>query len=179
MSECSRRSWRASTLAAALSLLAAAAMAEKPPTRAPVVQSVLDCRKLQDTTQRLACYDKAVDSMAQAEDKGDLVTVDREQRRVIRRQAFGLTLPSLSLFDRGEKPEEINRITATVKSASQDPYKRWIIVLDDGAVWRQIEDGDVDRPPHHGSAVAIRRAALGSFFMNIDGQIAIRVRRDN
>src|SRR5713101_2264957 len=56
------------------------ALAAEPPTRAPVVQTVLDCRKLEDGVQRLACYDKAVDTMAQAEAKGDLVTVDREQR---------------------------------------------------------------------------------------------------
>jgi hypothetical protein len=165
--------------ACALTAFGLPAMAAAAPAPAPIVQEVIDCRKVQDTAARLTCYDKAVDGMAKAETTGDLLTLDREQRRAVRRQAFGLTLPALAIFDHGEKPEEMNRIKAIVKSASQDPRGRWIIVLDDGVVWRQIEDGDIDRPPHPGSTAAIRKASLGSYFMNIDGQFAIRVRREN
>lgn len=160
-------------------LVAASAQAAKPAPIAPVVQEVIDCRKLEDTTARLACYDKAVDGMAKADANGDLITVDRQQREALRHQAFGLSLPSLLIFERGAKSDDINRITATVKSAAQDAYGNWTIVLEDGATWRQIEAADVFRPPHPGSTVAIRRASLGSYFMNIDGQIAIRVRREN
>ncbi len=162
-----------------LPLALAAAKDASPPARAAVVQEVLDCRKLTDAAQRLACYDKAVDGMAQAEEKGDLVTVDREQRRAVRKQAFGLSLPSLAIFDRGEKPEEVNKITATVASATKGPAGWWTIKLDDGAVWKQIADGDLLRDPHAGSTVTIRKASLGSYFMNVDGQQAIRVHRDN
>jgi hypothetical protein len=117
--------------------------------------------------------------MEQAQTTGDLVTVDREQRRAARHQAFGLALPTLSFLDRGEKPEEVDRITARIASASQDPYGKWTIRLDDGAVWRQIDDNSVDRSPHPGSSAEIRRGALGSFTMKIDGQFPIRVHRDN
>ena len=149
------------------------------PVRAPTVQAVIDCQSVADGAQRLACFDKTVAGMAQAEVKGDLVTIDREQRRAVRRQAFGLTLPSLAMFDRGERPEEADRISAKVKSASQAAYGKWVIVLDDGAIWRQIDDNELYNSPHAGSQVAIRKAMLGSFFMNIDGQQAIRVHRDN
>ena len=150
-----------------------------PPSRAPAVQAVIDCQAVTDGVQRLACFDKAVAGMSQAETKGDLVTIDREQRRTVRRQAFGLTLPSLAMFDRGEKPEEADQISAKVKSASQIASGRWMIVLDDGAVWRQIDDHEIFRSPHAGSTVKIRKAMLGSFFMNLDGQQAIRAHRDN
>jgi hypothetical protein len=69
-------------------------------------------------------------------------------------------------------------VTATIASASQDPYGKWTLQLDDGAVWRQIDDTEVDRPPHHGSSAEIRRGALGSFTMKIDGQFPIKVHRD-
>ena len=151
----------------------------KAPVRAPAVQSVINCQAITDNTQRLACFDSAVAGMAQAEDKGDLVTIDREQRRTVRRQAFGLILPSLAIFDRGERPEDVDRITAKVKTASQAASGKWIIVLDDGAAWRQIDDNELYRSPHAGSVANIRKAALGSFFMNLDGQQAIRVHRDN
>ena len=174
--------WRRAPAAALVGIVFASShsfAANAPSTGAPTVQAVLDCRKLQDSTERLACYDKAVSAMEQAQTTGDLVTVDREQRRAARHQAFGLALPTLSFLDRGEKPEEVDRITARVASASQDPYGKWTIRLDDGAVWRQIDDNSVDRSPHPGSSAEIRRGALGSFTMKIDGQFPIRVHRDN
>ena len=51
------------------------------------------------------------------------------------------------------------------------------MVLEDGAVWRQIDGESPFNAPHAGSTVKIRRAALGSFFLNIDGQTAIRAQR--
>ena len=143
------------------------------------VKAVLDCRVIPENSARLACYDAAVAAMGQAEVKGDLLTLDKEQRRTVRRQSFGLTLPSFTLFDRGEKPEEADRLTAKIASVSHLPRGQWVIHLEDGAVWRQIDDQELKRDPKAGQAVAIRRAALGSFFMNIDGQSAIRVHRDS
>ncbi len=149
------------------------------PGRAAAVQTVLDCQKIDDGPQRLACLDAAVAAMARAESAGDLVTVDRAQRRAARHRAFGLPLPSLAFLDRGEKPEEVSRITARVVGASFNPVGKLIVKLDDGAVWRQIDDNAVEQSPHPGSTAEIRRAALGSYTMKLDGQFAIRVHRDN
>jgi len=158
---------------------AVSAFAAESPVRAPAMQSVLDCRAIVDGVQRLACYDKAVGAMAQAEKTGDLVTIDREQRQTVRRQAFGLTLPSLAMFDRGEKAEEADRITVTLARAFRDGDRKWVITLDDGAVWRQIDDGELEPPPKPGAKAVIRRAMLGSYMMRIEGQDSIRVHRDN
>ena len=76
--------------------------------RAKELQQLIDCRKIADPTQRLACFDQAASSLDQAEAKGDIVVVNREQARKVRRQAFGFTMPSISLFERGEKPEDIS-----------------------------------------------------------------------
>jgi hypothetical protein len=159
---------------------AASTAAPAPATiRAPAMQSVLDCRSITDDGRRLACYDAAVGAMATAEKTGDLVTIDREQRRAVRRQAFGLQLPSLAIFDRGEKPEEADRITAKVAAAHRQGEGKWIIRLDDGAVWRQTDDNELLHDPHAGSTALISKGMLGSFFMKIDGQQAIRVHRDS
>jgi hypothetical protein len=150
-----------------------------PPKTAPATEAVIGCRTLADDAQRLACYDKAVAAMAHAQSSGDLVTLDREQRRTVRRQAFGLSLPALTIFEKGDKPEEVDRLTATVGSAAQTAYGKWVIVLDDGAVWRQTDDTDLLRAPRKGSAVEIRKGVLGSFFVKVDGQAAFRAHRDN
>ncbi|MGI8839628.1 MAG: hypothetical protein ACR2F8_02395 [Caulobacteraceae bacterium] len=166
---------------ALMAVVAGPALAASPPAadQAPAVQAVLDCRKIVDGAQRLACFDSAASAMARAGTAGDLVSLDRAQRRAARHQAFGLTLPSLAFLDRGEKPEEINAIQAKVATASRDPAGKWVIRLDDGAVWRQIDDNDIYPRPRAGSLAHIRRASLGSFFMNFGGRDAIRVHRDN
>jgi len=156
--------------------LAAASKLATPP---PVVQQVLDCRKLTDSEQRLACYDKAVDGMAQAQAKGDLVTVDRQQRQALHHQAFGFNLPALSFFNGGDKSEEINEITAKVAAASMDPSGKWVIRLDDGATWRQIDDTVLEPDPHAGSAVTIKRGMAGGYFLKVDRAPAFRARREN
>jgi hypothetical protein len=166
---------------AAAAIAGTAAEAARPAraVRAAQVQTVLDCRTVADSAKRLACFDGAVAAMADAEVKGDLVTIDREQRREVRRQTFGLSLPALTLFDRGEKGEDADKLTATVAAASKGPTGRWLIQLDGGAVWRQIDDTDLFKTPHKGSVAVVKRGALGSFFMKIDGDSAFRAHRDN
>jgi hypothetical protein len=158
---------------------ASAAAAKQPAATAPAVQAVLACRSLTDDTQRLACFDRATAAMGDAEAKGDLLTLDREQRRTVRRQAFGLPLPALDLFNKGEKPEEVDRLTATVAAASQNPYGKWVIRLDDGAVWRQIDDNEPVKEPRKGSTIVIKKGVLGSFFIDIDGEAGFRAHRDS
>lgn len=147
-----------------------------PPGRAAVLQSLLDCRSLSEDSARLACYDQAAGAMDQAEAKGDIVVVDREQARSVRRQAFGFSLPSLAVFERGEAPEEIDNVTGIAKRAYQAGGK-WVIELEDGAVWQQTDTENVVRQPRPGTKVEIRKASMGSFFMNLDGQRAVRARR--
>ena len=170
-----------SGLSVALLLLGAStgAVAAAPVAMAPVVQAVADCRRIDDTATRLACYDKAADAMVAASNSGELVTLDREQRRQVRRQMFGFALPSLALFDQGEKPADLNRVAETVAAAFHNGEGKWVFRMQDGAVWRQIDDNDLSRTPHAGSAAIIRRAALGSFMLSLDGQPGIRVSRDH
>jgi hypothetical protein len=156
---------------------AAPAKPQAAPANAPVVQAVVDCRKIEDSAQRLACYDNAVAALTSAQRSGDLVTLDRKQRQAVRKQAFGFTLPTLSMFDTGEKQED--RIDETLASAHQIGEGRWVFQMQDGAVWRQIDDEFLSREPHAGSAIMIKRAMMGSYMLSVDGQPGVRVHRDN
>jgi hypothetical protein len=166
------RSW----LLAVMTAAATSGVAAQPEGRAPAVQAVVDCRAVADASPRLACFDRAVGAMVDAEKAGDLVTIDREQRRAARRQAFGLALPTLGFLSRGEKPEEVNSLSAKVTVAARNAEGKWVITLEGGAVWRQTDDNDL-APPRPGSIAKIRKGVLGSFFMNVDRQQAIRVQR--
>ena len=169
-----------------LALLAAApATAQKPApaglaatSRAQVIQRVSDCRKLTDNTARLACYDEAAASLEQAEAKGDIVVVDREQARKVRRQAFGFTLPSLAMFEKGEKQEEIDTMTGKVAATRQNAGHRWVVKLEDGATWVQVDATELFSDPKVGDPVRIKKGLLGSYMMMIGKNAGIKAHRE-
>lgn len=157
------------------------AHAEERPRAAPF-QKLLDCRSLTDSAQRLACYDAQVDTLESAEQKKEIVIVDKEQVREARRGLFGFTLPSLKIFGGGKdapEEEELKEIEATIRGTGRTPDGGWTFTLEDGARWYQIDNNIVARSPKAGSKVKIKRAALGSYFASIDGQPGIRVKRSN
>jgi hypothetical protein len=159
--------------------IAAAAPAPKPSAqeRAKELQQLIDCRKLTDPAARLACYDQAAAAIDQAEAKGDIVVVDREQARKVRRQAFGFTLPSISLFERGEKPEEIASTVDKIASARRTPTGRWEVKLESGPTWVQIDSTEIPLDPKPGQPVKINRASMGSYLMQVGNQRAVKVHR--
>ncbi|HEY8003335.1 MAG TPA: hypothetical protein VIE16_03855 [Phenylobacterium sp.] len=164
--------------------MAAAALAAPPPEirsegRAKMLQQLIDCRKIADNSQRLACFDQAAAAMDQAEAKGDIVVVDREQARKVRRQAFGFSLPSITLFERGEKPEEIANMEGKIAAARQNSSGKWVIRLEDGATWVQVDTNEVPNDPKVGDPVTIRRASLGSYILSLGHHIAFRAHREN
>jgi hypothetical protein len=165
--------------AAALTFAGVGLAADGPTGRAAQLQGVIDCRKVAGPTERLACYDAATATLDAAEKAGEVVVVDRAQVREARRAAFGFNFQMPAFMTRDAPPEELDRITATVDSARMDASGKWVIKLTDGAVWRQIDTKRIFKDPHHGSTVEIRTAALGSYFMKVDGQMQMRVRRDN
>jgi hypothetical protein len=148
--------------------------------RAAAFKAVTDCRAVSDPTARLACFDDAVAKLDQAESSGQVVVLDREAAKNVKRQAFGFNIPSISLFSKGEKEEEVDRLTDTLKSARERPDHRWVFELQSGAVWRQIDTSQFFSDPKAGDSVEIRRGALGSFILKLNGrQPAVKVHRDD
>lgn len=167
----------AALMLAALTLAGPAAAQKAGDGRAPILGKLADCRKIADNGQRLACFDAVAAEMDVAEKKGDIVVVDREQARTVRRQAFGFHMPSITLFEKGEKAEEVDSLTGTVKAARMTGAGKWVIELEDGAVWAQIDATEVPFPPKSGDPVRIKKASMGSFLMIVKNQRAFRARR--
>ena len=176
MSAHSISAWAA---AACLTLPTASTAAPKPEKtgQAAILKALADCRAIGDSTERLACFDKASADMVQAETSGAVVVIDRQQIREARRQAFGFDLAALNFFNRGLSTDEANSLTDEISAVSQRADGKWMLTLKSGATWRQVENDPPNRDPHPGSQVLIKRAALGSFVMKIDGQVAIKVKR--
>ena len=149
------------------------------PSRIPAVQALADCRAIVDNPRRLACYDAAAAQFDASEAKGDIVVTDRNQVEGVRRQAFGFALPSLSIFERGPKAAPINEVQLRVESAAKDAANRWIIHLEGGQIWRQIDTDPLTRDPKPGAMVNIHHGSLDSYLLNLVGSNAtIRVHRD-
>lgn len=148
-----------------------------PAMRPEILDRVVACRQIAAETARLACYDAAVGRLDQAQREGDVVVVDRSQVREARRQLFGFQVPSISLFDQGEKPEAVDSIETTLTRAVVAGENKWVFTLADESVWRQIDSERVNFRNRPGETVRVRRASLGSYLMTIGSSRAVRVRR--
>ncbi len=160
---------------------AVAASPDKPVERAGLYTKLIDCRSIADDGQRLACYDAQVATLETAVAKSEVVVVDKVQIKKARRSLFGLTLPNLAIFgsDKDDGDEEgRTQLESVVASSVQRGDGKWLIILEDGAKWQQT-DAQRLRTPKAGQPVKIRKAAMGSYLANINGQIAIRVMRVN
>ena len=178
-----RRLAAAAALLAGLAGLASGAQAQRqvPGQERPAVLSrVVQCRAIAAEAERLACYDREVATLDQAQASGELLAMDRGQVRRTRRSLFGLTVPNLGIFgDDNQDEEEASRIETTIRSATQNANGKWIIELADGARWLQIDSMNLNIRPRPGQAIRIRRAAMGSYLANVNNQTAIRMRRMN
>jgi len=176
-------SLRIALAAAALFSVAASASAQRPnpaQERPEVLSRVVQCRTIASAEERLACFDREVAAMDVAASSGELVAMDRQQVRRTRRSLFGMAVPNLGVFgDDNADDEEATRLESTVRSASMNASGKWVITIEDGARWLQIDSRGLNFPPRAGQPIRIRRASLGSYFVNVNNQTAIRMRRIN
>ncbi len=162
-------------------LLGSASQAQTPapPQRTQAMTDLAACRVVVADAERLACYDRLVGALDQAEAAGEVVVVDRSQVTQARRALFGFSMPTLPpLFTRGGPQDEpIDAIDSTVLRASQGQSGKWIFVLEDESVWVQTDTGSLVRTPRPGTAISIRQGAVGSYLLSVNGARSIRVRR--
>lgn len=146
--------------------------------RPAALQALVACREVAADGARLACFDRAAAALDAAEQSGEVVVVDRERVRATRRDLFGFDLPSIAAFTgRGVEEPADESIQSTLVSASSI-NGQWVVTLENGSTWRQIDTGRPSIRTRPGTEVRIRRAAMGSYLMSVDGSRGIRVRRE-
>jgi hypothetical protein len=147
---------------------------EKP----AIFDNVVKCRQIVDPTERLACFDAKVAALDEAQSKEEILITDRAAVAEARKGLFGFSLPKLKIFG-SEGETEIDQINASISKAYQNSNGMWVITLEDGAKWQQIDTRILVRDPRSGMSILIKRAALGSYFVKVENQVAIRMRRVN
>ena len=169
------------SLISGLAALAAAstlsAQATPPQERPETLARLMACRGITENTARLACFDTAAGALDSAERQGDLVVIDRAGVAETRRQLFGFEMPSLPRLFGPEGAVELESIDSTLQSAASVGEGRWVFRLADGSEWRQIDSERVRFRNSPGQPVRVRKGALSSFLLTVDGSRAVRVRR--
>jgi hypothetical protein len=162
--------------------LSAVAFAKKDdlPKEAPkIFQDVVDCKKIADSAQRLACYDTSVAKLESAQSANEVYVVDKEQVKESRKGLFGFSLPKIKIFGSGDDDKnEIKEIDAVVAKMRQD-QNGWVFTLEDGAIWRQTDGIYIGMNPKVGNKIHIKKAAFGSYMGKVENGVSFRIARVN
>jgi hypothetical protein len=162
-------------VAAALSAAAQARSIPKTGTPA-AVQSLLACQSVTESAQRLSCFDKAAQGLAEAMNKREVVIVDKARANEAKRSLFGFSIPNFSsLFGAGD--EQLNQIESTVAAAVENGYEGWTVKLADGSTWQQTDGTTVALPPRRGDKVIVKRGTLGSYYIKLGSQPGFKAKR--
>ncbi|MEQ9505836.1 MAG: hypothetical protein RLO80_06160 [Hyphomonas sp.] len=173
-------------LAPLLAVVILSAPAHADETATNPTDAVYACASVTEDAARLACFDSAVTALRTKEEAGLVQTIDVARIETIEKEAFGFSMPSLpNLFSRqsasGDKitRDEVEEITVGVKSARiQGVTGRALLVLDNGQTWEQTDTAKVPASTlRKAKEVRIRKAALGSYMITVDGGRSFRVKR--
>jgi hypothetical protein len=166
-------------------LLASACMPAWPASRtAPDPDKLLACAEMQDSSARLACFDREV---------APLVKSRQEQTPVVRAPEVKTrpepaTQPEATTEFGAEQLDAKQRTPASAEAQTLHAHiaelktaasGRFLVVLDNGQVWRH-EDAYMGNYLKQGEAITISKAAMGSYRLTRDAGQAknwIRVTR--
>ena len=172
-------------------------LAQSPVTSPREISNVFACRDITAADLRLACYDKAVGRLEIAQKSGDIVAIGKKDLEKIERESFGFNIPSLPKFNKlfgglkdttsgiGKKAfkskgiENANaNVILEINRTKEFGYNRTRFYFKNGQVWEQIDSKKVRVSKKKPGNAHIRKAALGSYLLRVNGHgSAIRVRR--
>jgi hypothetical protein len=163
------------TILTALTATGAAAQDRSPPDAMAALRA---CRGLPGDAARLACFDQAAGALDAAEASGEVLVVGRTEIQDTRQRLFGLDVPNVRLLERFGAQGRMDAVETSLTRGYQTSGGEWVFELADGSIWRQIDTERFAGRASPGAQVRVRRAAMGSYFINVDGARALRARRD-
>ncbi len=166
------------TLAATLSLSTLSAHAkdrakdgakQATTTATSPLSSIYACKAVNGSTERLSCYDSAVTILQGREARKEIVTIDSNAAKTIKREAFGFALPSLpklglpSIGSHAEKGADV--LEFPVRSVSKTRHGV-VLTMKNGQVWRGV-NGRLNYIPKGELTARISRGAVGSYRLSL------------
>ena len=147
-------------------------------------EAMTKCSEVENSLQRLVCYDQLQRGMQSYGDDSVLVPKAASLPAGLNAAAaIKPALPSLpnrptaeERFGKKAADTDIDALTATIVSKKKNPRGRVILTLSNGQIWGQIDDDYLSL--HVGDIVVIQKAAFGSFLLRkTSGSKRIRVKR--
>ena len=178
-------------------LVPAAAFAD---ARQDLVDGMAKCAAVADNTQRLSCYDALNPALkaAQTESSPPAATVTPapaqppadtrawydpsrlfgvSPQNQTSPEQFGSEHLAPPVPKPGEPPAPtpIDSITATVTDYSYNPFGHFLVVLDNGQIWRQLaaDTGHALFDKHAKNMVTVSRGYLGSYNLTINDSVKV------
>lgn len=148
-----------------------------------VINIMRECAKVESPTSRLACYDNNIRASGYEGQRpvspGQAAPIFEGGPPITAESPQGFGSEDVRSPNRFQAPSgSVDEIGARVTSVRQRQPGIYLVTLDGGAQWAFSQGVSRSfRPPRKGSMVEIKRAALGSFLMVIDGQGGVRVNR--
>ncbi len=142
-----------------------------------ILENLVNCAIIKNDKDRLACYDQNIITFQTAEEKGEIIVEDKEVILQSREEVFGFKSVDNPVFN-GDNDANLNSINSTITSARLSGSRKWLITLGNGSIWQQSEPKRLrSGGPKIGSDILIKKASLGGFIAEIDGQRPFRVKR--
>jgi hypothetical protein len=164
-------------LAAVAMLGLGSSLGAAPAPTPDLFKSLLACRSVADSSARLACYDGKVAALDSAAAKGDVAVIDTETVKRQRKENFGRQFSHITKAILPMNDKDVAEVDVVVRSAQRNGDGGWVMTMTDGSRWMQTDSTLLGREPRSGSKAKIRKGALSTHKMVIDGGPAIKARR--
>lgn len=156
---------------------AATASDEKKEATVDHLAPLRSCQGLTEDTARLACYDTAVASVMAASSKGQIKIVDESDVRRTRRGLFGFSLPDLGWLGGGDDAPDMDMLDTSILSVRYTGKDAFLFKTKEGATWQVSNAPSRLREVRAGDPVVLKKAAMGSYYIRIRGQVGVKGRR--
>jgi hypothetical protein len=166
-------------LGLAVVLIASPSVAKDESVASPLIDALERCLLIQNSAERLACTDVAARRLVDASRRRDVVIVDRDEMKKTRKSLFGFALPRIGLFGKGgpDSGDEVDRVESVIARVAMVGYGKIAITLDDGARWTTTDAWADPLPPKVGATLIIKRGAIGSYMVSVEGGRSVRAMR--
>lgn len=151
----------------ALLAMAAPAVAQSEDAAPSPLGALYGCTDLPGDAARLDCFDREIAALRARETAREVVAIDAEVAKELKRDSFGLSLPSLPklklprLGGDGDA-EEVRLAVKTVRKRGHD----WVVETENGQVWVQTS-GRLNYVPKGDLEAIIEEGALGSYRLKL------------
>lgn len=160
-----------------LMLLSLTSLLISSTANASLETQLTQCAAIQDKLDRLICYDKISSSLSSQTKMSSTTEAIAVAAPTAAATTTAIASNPSEDFGRIYKTEDaIEKIQLQIKSIAKDPRGVLKISFTNGQVWKQIDSTKLKLKDDQ--IVYIKKAALGSFILGIDGRnTTIRVKR--